>query len=56
VTKHIAISLPLKASVLITAARPRWKEEIQSKDRYLPIYSSNSTQKKDQSPKKFVKI
>jgi hypothetical protein len=51
VTKHIAISLPLKASVLIMAARPRWK-----KDRYLPIYSSNSTQKKDQSPKKFLEI
>jgi hypothetical protein len=33
VTKHITISLPLKASVLITAARPRLKEEIQSKDR-----------------------
>jgi hypothetical protein len=29
VTKHITVSLPLKASVLITAARPRLKEEIQ---------------------------
>jgi hypothetical protein len=47
VTKHITISLPLKASVLITAARPRLKEEIQSKDRDIfPIYSSNSTEKK----------
>ncbi len=46
VTKHITISLPLKASVLITAARPRLKEEIQSKDRDIFQYTVQIPQKR----------